>query len=161
MASTEEVAYTSKTELLSGITEWVIRVRNELRAIPIYRKIETQQQELEEMLKQFSDLPNEYFSQEEAEKLKQKLEQMEEQLKQSLEQSIADKKELEEKVKSLHADMETLRQNLQVLKKRGWVNSLLVKAANWVKDPSNRELLKSGAEVAQSLLLEAGKNRPS
>jgi|SRR5271157_9799 len=156
----EEVAFSSKSQLLTGISSWVDRIDSELRAIPVFCRVEERTRELQDILKKYEDLPDEYLSQEEAEKLRQKLDELERQLTETLERSITDKKELNAKLNALHIDMETLKQNIGSLKKRGWVSSLGVRAANWTKDPENRELLKSGSEVAK-LLLEASKNYPS
>jgi hypothetical protein len=47
-----------------------------------------------------------------------------------------------------------LKETAEPLSKPHWLNALLGRTFNWLKDPANQKLLRSGAEVAHALLDE-------
>lgn len=157
MAYAEKIGVYDKDGLLSAIHDWTVRLHDELSAIPANRQIEEQKRQLEEMLKNFEQLPDEFFSQDEAQQLRQKLDELEKKLVHNIEQTVKDKQELSMKVDAIKADISALKNNLDTHKKKTWVGSLSVRFLNWIKDPTNRQLLKSGVELANNLLTEGKK----
>jgi hypothetical protein len=161
-ASPGEIFKREKTEnvrpnqLNSHIKAWLTRLINELVSVPIQRQIEEQQREIENILGQLDDVPKEYFSRQEAEDLRFRLEEMEARLTSNLQETVTNQAELKTRVKAISDDMAILKENINVLNKRGWAKSLVTRTFEWVKDPANRKVLKAGAEVAKELLLEAG-----
>jgi hypothetical protein len=152
----ERVAYTTKGELLSGITQWVDRIHEELLSVPTNRQLEEHQSQLEELMANVDELPDEFFTREEAEVLRDRLDELESQMRANIEAASATQKEAAAQVASLHADVELLKRSAESLKKRGWVGALMVRVKKWSANPENRELLKSGATVARTLLLGDG-----
>lgn len=158
-SESEHTSYPRKNQLLTAIGHWAQRIQTELRAIPIYREVEAHAKEIEALLQRFENVSDEYFSHEEAEKLRDKLDELEEKMRQNLEQSAGEKKDIERRIAAIHADIEALKQSADALKKRGWVRSLVVRATNWAKDPENQRLVKSGAELAKILLPDGSNNQ--
>jgi hypothetical protein len=56
-------------------------------------------------------------------------------------------------VPSPHGLLSVLKENINVLNKRGWAKSFVTRTFEWAKDPNNARLLKSGVEIARNLLL--------
>ncbi len=143
------------SKLSDHIKAWLSRLSNELASIPVQRQIEEQRQEIQQILTQLDDLPNEYFSKQEADVLRSRLDALEASLTDNLKETATNQRELQIKVKAITDDVNGLKENINVLNKRGWAKSLVTRTFEWAKDPANSNLLKSGVEVAKRLL-EAG-----
>jgi hypothetical protein len=158
MGETERYTYSGKSELLSGISSWVGVVQQELLAIPIYRQAAEQREQLEEILSQFESVGDTYFSQEEAQEMKKRLEELEQRIAENLKNTVTDQTELKTKLQNLESDMNALKEKLASHKKRGWAGAVAVRVLEWAKDPINRKVLTSGAEITKDLLLKAGEH---
>ena len=145
--------------LTDNIKNWLSRLRNELASIPIQREMEEQRRQILDIVKQLDDVPGEYFSKQEAEAVKAKLEDLESRLIKNLEETETNRKEAKEKIKIITDDMAVLKNDMQILSKKGWAKSLMTRTFEWAKDPTNAKLLKSGAEVVRKLL-EPGDHSP-
>jgi hypothetical protein len=156
----ETGAYGSTASLLTGIKNWVIRIDQELQAVPANRELAAQQQAIEDLVETIAGLSDEYFTREEADDLLRRLDELEAQLAQNVRERVTNKKERDSKIERIHADVESLKEKVVVLKKSGWLKAAGVKTLGWLKDPTNRALLKSGAEVTKSLLLGSGDKHP-
>jgi polyhydroxyalkanoate synthesis regulator phasin len=146
------------------IETWVKRLADELRAVPVLREFDECKEQIESMSDQLNELPNEYFARAEGEALKAKLEALEKQLIENLQKQVADEELLKKSVDAITNDITALKETIGALTKRGWARSLLVRSFDWMKDPINRKMLKSGGALAKELLLEAGdylKDKPS
>ncbi len=152
IAIAEKIAVHDKSGLLQALDEWASRVNEELLAIPVNRQVALQEQQLAELLKNFEQIPDDLFSQDEANQLRQRLDELEKKLIHSAEQSAKDKEELAQKVEAIKADIGTLKHSLNTHKKKSWIGSLSVRFLKWTKDPQNKELLKSGVDLAKALL---------
>jgi hypothetical protein len=139
---------------------WLVRLSNELSSIPIQREVAEQRERLENILEQLQDIPKEYFSKEEGERLKSKLEELEDRLTANLANTVEDQAQVQSKVEVIISDISLLKENVAILNKQGWAKSFVTRTFEWLKDPTNRKVLTSGAEVAKELLLEAGKHIP-
>jgi hypothetical protein len=73
----ENVKFDNRSELLNGISEWIQNIYRELLAIPIYRMADIHKDQLDQLFKQFEKLPEEYFSQEEADLIRNRLDELE------------------------------------------------------------------------------------
>lgn len=150
----ETLATENKDGIFQVLREWLQNLKSELDATPERRDLAQQRERLEELFSTVSDLPDEYFSKEEARSMEDKLNSLEERMKNSLAENVRSQEELEKKLRSLEADFEALRKGLDVLKKPSWAKAAMVRTFEWLKDPQNRKLLKSGAEVARDLLTD-------
>lgn len=160
MFKTEKFQDVATTQLNEHVKTWLSRLTNELLSVPIQRQIDAQHQEIQQILGQLNDIPQEYFSKEEGEKVKAKLEDLEARLVKNLGETITDKKELEQKTKAIVQDIAVLKDTVQVLNKPGWAKALVTRTFDWAKDPANRKVITTGARVATEFLLEAAKHDP-
>lgn len=156
----ENVTYIGKAKLLDGIYEWVMSIKEELLAIPTYRKIEDQKKEISKLEAWIKTVPDDYFSQAEAKDLKERLNALEELFTQRVTQEVATKQELEQEIKKIQEELEILRSQVDILKQPKWWGALFGRLMNWTADPDNRKLISSTAEVAK-LLLPDGKEAAS
>jgi len=154
--STETGSVQNLDGLTGAISNWTDRMRGESLATPEMRALEEQQRLLAELTNGMSQVPNEYFTQDEAKEMRVRLDAFEEKLAKNLEENTENKDELAKKIKELTADVQMLRDNLSALTKQNWAVALCTRAFGWLKDPSNQKLLKSGAEVVH-IFLEDGK----
>src|SRR5258706_4283998 len=118
-------------QLNDYVRNWLSRLSNELLSVPIQRQIEVQQQELQNILNQLNDIPQEYFSKEEGEYVKHKLEELEERLTKNLQDTITVKTELRDKTNAIANDISLLRSNIEILNKRGWIKALATRTFDW------------------------------
>jgi ABC-type phosphate transport system auxiliary subunit len=132
-----------------------------LSAIPFHRELAEQRTIIEEIEEQVASFPDQYFTKEESERIKQRLNELESQLRENIEKHTRDQDEAKRQISELKRDFEILRQTLDALNKKGWAGTLLVRVARWVKNPQNLQLLKSGAEVAKAFLTDGTHQPPS
>ena len=57
-------------------------------------------------------------------------------------------------ITSLQDDIQILKQTIQSYKKQGWIKSFTTKALKWANQSDNKALLKEGAKMIQSLLID-------
>ena len=157
---TETATNVPAHQLSDYIRGWLQRLDEELSSVPLQRQLEEQHREIESIFKQLDQIPKDFISRQEAEVLRGRLDDLEARLIQNLQETVADQEELENKIKAISDDMSTLKENMQALNKRGWAKSVVTRAFEWAKDPANRRVLKSGAELAKDLFLEAGDQAP-
>jgi hypothetical protein len=142
------------------ISQWLARVRTQLQMAPAIREVDLQREKLEQMAAEMESFPDEYFSKQEADALRQRLDDLESRLTDNLNQKAQDKDKAQKEMSAIHSDIEMLKEALDSLKKPGWVKALTVRLLMWGSVPENRELLNSGAHIAKDLILEAGKHLP-
>jgi len=160
MFTTERIGAVWANQLNGYIKDWLKRLDEELSSIPLQRQIEEQHQEIQLIFEQLRDIPKDFISKQEAEGLSARLDELETRLTKNLQETVADQAELETKIKTISDDMSLLKENMNVLNKRNWAKALVTRTFEWAKDPVNRKLLKSGAEVAKELLLPGDINLP-
>jgi hypothetical protein len=158
MFKTERFQDVTTSQLNEHVKTWLTRLINELMSVPVQRQIEEQHQEIQQIIGQLDNIPQEYFSKDEGERVKAKLEDLEARLVKNLGETITDKKELEEKTNVIVQDIAVLKETIQVLNKPGWAKALVTRTFDWAKDPANRKVITTGAKVATEFLLEASKN---
>lgn len=151
----EQISYIGRKELIEGIETWIHFMKQDFLAMPVYRKLEEQKQEVESLKEMMWKIPDEYFTREEAAELKRRLDEMEQKFSQYLKAEINNQKEFEEKQAALHEQIETLKSQIDSFKKPGWFGTFLGRLAVWSTDPSNQPLIQSGKQAAQILLTEA------
>lgn len=159
IASSEREIVIGRSALLGAITTWTKYIHEDLRATPTNRRLDEQQSELENLMKSMVDLPNEFFSREEAKHIKARLEDLENRLRNNFQAQVEDKEKLKTKLDSMTRDFAELKMQLDSLKKPKWGGALMVRILRWTKEPENQNLLKSGVEVVQNLLTD-GKPGP-
>jgi len=154
----ENFSFKGETGVFERITTWLNCIWEELSSNPIVKKVENQQQQIDELFEKFENIKDDFFSDEEAKDLRTRLDELEETLKSQILKSNEDKKELELEVSKLHIDIDTLKQTVQSFKKKGWLKSFTNKVFKWTKDSDNRKMLKDGYTVIREFLPEEIKN---
>lgn len=160
IGETEHFYYVGRSKLFDGIKEWLIRVRDELIAVPAHRQVVEQKEQLEDILTQFPNLDSDnYFSQEEVEELKKRLEEMEAKIAENIRNTVTDQKEQKERLEKLENEIKALKVKLTSHKKRAWAGAIGARLIQWAQDPIHRKVLKSGGQEAKTLLLSAGETQ--
>ena len=160
IADTEVLTVGAWTDVVQATQNWLARIREELQVVPVARQLAAQAQELEDLLKKYTVLPDEYFTQTEVADMEERLEQIRVRMEENLNERIQDPNLLNPRITGIRRDVYMLKETLRSLKKHSWAGKLLVRVCGWMRDPDNREILKSGADVAKTLLLNASPVRP-
>jgi Zn-finger nucleic acid-binding protein len=142
------------------VLQWIERLKSEFRMAPIFRELDLQKEKLDQMMAKVECVPDEYFSRQEADALRQRLDDLESRLTEGLNQRKQDKDEVQNQVNAIHSDIEMLKDALNNLKKPGGAKIFTIRLFKWASVPENREMLSSGAHLAKDLILEAGKHLP-
>lgn len=151
-----EQATVGLDELSDTIAAWILRLDEDLRGRPLWRALQEQEAELNQLFEQFNDLPEVFFSREEASELEQRLSELEAKLASHIQVSTELESDRRAQLKVVHEDIAHLKEQVQILTKPGWARSLAAKSWQWMRDPQNRALLKDGATLAKNLLLPPG-----
>ncbi|HTT67034.1 MAG TPA: hypothetical protein VMF70_03305 [Gemmatimonadales bacterium] len=160
IADTEVLTVGAWDQVVQATQNWLARIHEELQAVPVARDLAMQAQELEDLLRKFTDLPDEYFSKTETADMEARLEQLEARMEEGLRDQIEDLGLLKFKTIGIRQDIRTLKETLPSLKKQSWAGKLLVRVNGWMRDPDNQRVLKSGPEVARTLLLNGTPVKP-
>jgi hypothetical protein len=156
VSAVEPVHFGGLDALKRGVVDWLGRVKGEILAEPVLRQIMEQEERLAQFRFQLTALPDEYFSMEEAGQLRQRLDDLERRLSENLKANVADRSDLSARLKEVAADVRMLKDSAGSLTKPGWVGALGTRTFNWLRDPVNRKLMVSGADVAKELLAGVG-----
>jgi hypothetical protein len=148
----ESTAVENRYGLSKSIGEWLMRVKEELLAIPIYRQVGEQREALEEMLNRLKDMEDVAFTRTEADDLKVELDRLKEQLIEHIKTTTKNQADQTQKIQEVSNDVEVLKASVDVLSKPNWARAAITRFHKWTKDPDNRALLKDGVEVATKLL---------
>lgn len=138
----------------SAIVDWLDNLWSDIMAAPQNRIFKEQKDEIERIKEKVSEMPDEYFTVEEANDLKERLSKLEEQLASKL--TVEETNENAEKqIKLLKKEIQTLKETLPALKKAGWFKSFTTKMMTWLADPANQKLLKAGKDLVAGMLPES------
>src|SRR5438477_189409 len=118
------------------------------------KRIEDQQNQIDEIFEKFDSIQDEYFTEDEASELKNRLDKLEENLQAEIRTKNEDKKIFEQEISKLHTDIDTLKQTISSFKKKGWLRSFTGKIFKWSKNSENRKLLADGYKVIREFLPE-------
>lgn len=154
LSYTEAFKYEGVDGIAKAIGAWLTNLWEDITITPENRIFISQKEEIEKIKEKVNGLPDEYFSAEEGNELKNRLEKLESQLSEKLSIDNPDKVEADKQIEKLHQEIEILKQTIYSLKKSGWFKSFVTKTMTWLADPSNQKLLKSGKELITKMLPE-------
>jgi hypothetical protein len=154
LAFDETFSFQGEEGVFERITTWLNCIWEELSSNPIVKKVESQQQQIDEIFEKFEDVKDDFFTVDEASELKKRLDELEETLKAQIQQSTEDKKVYEQEVYKLHTDIDTLKQTINSFNKKGWIKSFTSKVFKWTKNSDNRKMLADGYKVVKEFLPE-------
>jgi len=153
IADTEVLAVGAWDDVVRSTQSWLARIHEELQAVPVARRLVAEAEELEDLLRKYAALPDEYFTTSEASEMEERLEQIQARMEENLQTQVGDPDLLKPKIAGIRQDVYTLKETLHSLKKHRWAGALLVRVCGWMREAENREVLRSGADVAKTLLL--------
>ncbi|MCL2779342.1 MAG: hypothetical protein FWD73_15215 [Polyangiaceae bacterium] len=139
--------------LLREIAEWLTIVKTEASAIPINREMERQRARIDEVAARFDTIEDEYLTREEAEALSERLTTLEGQFEAKIVEMTRDEQEREKQLKHLHAELETLRGQLQTFTKSGIVRRMMATIFKIGRNPAVQKLALEAAEKGIDKLL--------
>ncbi|MCK6256816.1 hypothetical protein LCY76_09440 [Fictibacillus sp. KIGAM418] len=117
--------------LVEDITSWLRAMEEEMSYTPFAREFTKTKERFTVMEEKFNEIPDEYFSKEEGEYLKEKLENLEFDFEQKLREEMANKVNLENEIEVMKKDLEQLKSQVELLTKRGWIKSFGTKMYTW------------------------------
>ncbi|WP_233901212.1 hypothetical protein [Tenacibaculum piscium] len=138
--------------VVSHLSSWLNLVWEEIIAIPINREFNNLKSSVEELYGQMKNVPDEEFSNEERIKYEKKLDNLEKKFTENLESQELEKKELEDKLSTLHSEIDGLKQTLKVFNKKNWFKSFGAKVLNWGAKPENQKMISNGAKIVKGFL---------
>lgn len=151
----ERFTCSDKSELLKAIGAWVQRLDAELRSIPANRAMEEQREAIAELTQKLGEHADQAFTREEAKAYADRLEELERRFEESI-RATSEENNVEARLKALHQEIDTLKMQLGALNKSSWAKSAAIRLAKWLKEPSNRQLLQAGSDLAKDFLLPPG-----
>jgi hypothetical protein len=154
MALTETFQFRGEDGIFRRIKTWLDCIWEELSSNPVVKQLEEQQEQIDQIFEKFDNLPDEFFTKEEAADLKKRLDELEETLKENMQKQNADNAKFEEQIDELHIDIDTLKVTIHSLKKKGWIKSFFSKSLKWGMNSENRKLIKDGYSLVKALLPE-------
>ena len=154
LAINESFKFEGENGIAKAINLWLNNLWEELTITPELRAFNSQKEEIEKIKAQVENIPDEFFSAEEGKELKERLDKLEKQLADKLAVEVPDAKDAKQQIDSLHHEIETLKQTIPVLKKKGWFKSFITKTMTWLSDPKNQKLLKAGKDLVTTMLPE-------
>jgi hypothetical protein len=159
IADTEVLTVGAWDDVVRSTQSWLARIHEELQAVPVARRLAAEAQELEDLLKKYTGLPDEYFTASEASEMEERLEQIQTRMEENLQAQVDDANLVKPKIAGIRQDVYTLKETLHSLKKHRWAGALLVRVCGWMREGANRQILRSGADVARALLVNASSAR--
>lgn len=156
----QDISVTSKEELLGAVSSWLGRMKEDLSATPVARRLDEHAHLIDNLIEQVDSFgnPDDYFTREEANTISEKLESMRSFFEQHLKETSSTKQVYEQRFSDLQKDIDVLKQQLSSLRHKGFVRSLFARLAKWGADPENRKLLSTGFEVVKGFLPKDGQS---
>lgn len=129
------------------IHNWLNRIKrdmlNPIKGRFVDNKIQEFREEVESKLEEIED---NYFTQDEGDKLRERLEQLEKMISEMDSQD-----ELKAEISKMKEELEFLKATIDTLTKKKWFKNALVKFWSWGQKEENRKLIESGVEVVKTI----------
>ncbi|MBX4271454.1 hypothetical protein [Clostridium estertheticum] len=133
---------------------WSKRAWNEFNASSIIQRLENEERKVETLIEQMGSINEDYFTVEEAERLKDRLEELERMLHEHIEVSGVDEDKKKEEIMRLSKDIEFLTINLTCLNKSNWFNGFFTRFNPMKLSGEKRKILLKFGGKALGLLIE-------
>lgn len=138
-------------ELLEELGDWVARLHEELTSEPERREGAARRRQVEDLIAQVEDAPDEPFAPEEVATFREQLDRLEVQLTESIRQHTEHKEDADRQIAALHQDVALLKEQLELLSKANWKKSVAVRMVTWMTDPTTAAMIKSGMNLLRLL----------
>jgi hypothetical protein len=110
------------------------------------------QKQIDELLSAVGDLTDDYFSKEEAELMRKRLDDLEVRVRDAAESGAKADEAMRARIDAMASTIEMLKVQVSVLSKKSWWRLLAGRAASWMSEPANRQLVRSGIDLAKELV---------
>lgn len=148
----------SQENYSASVLNWLHRIDEmyleDAKIRSISKKVELQKQQLEILIEKVDAMPNSTFSDDESQIIISRLDQLEADLKSNAAAMNDETAELKAELHKIQQEVETLKNTINSLSKKGWLKLFAIKLFNWSKKPENREMISVGIDVAKELLPE-------
>lgn len=139
---------------LKVITRWLNLLKEDLINEPTRRALESQQAQINNLVESVGDIEDIYFTNQEAEALRQRLDALEKRFEEQLRNDKTMKKaDLDERLEKMTKQIEALKQQVGVLSKKSWLKTFVGRFVTWSADPHNQKLLESGVKTVKQIVL--------
>lgn len=154
----EDLRIEGKDNISSRIKDWLYSIWEELKAGPVNKLIDEQNEIIENIKAKVDKVSEDYFTKKEANELREKLNLFEDSLKKQIEQQSEENGNIRSTIRELENEIEVLKSTIDVLNKKNWFKSSITKMYKWISKENNRKLLKDGAKLLKPLLPESVKD---
>ncbi|MBL0387764.1 hypothetical protein JJB07_14075 [Tumebacillus sp. ITR2] len=128
---TQSIAIKELSDAKYQLSNWLIRLEEEMKLMPLERKVFEHEDKIRKWEEVFEEVPDKYFTKQEAENLIERLEKLEKELHQKIENTVDPNLNIESELDKIHSDMSSLKEQIQILSRKNWMSSFLARALNW------------------------------
>jgi uncharacterized protein YciU (UPF0263 family) len=147
----------SWSAIVEAISDWVEHIYLEITSHPVARIVVELDEEMEEILKQIDELPNEYFTKEQGRKVIDRLNELESKFKAYFEQLEEGNADVKTQLTELTKDMEFLRASVFNVTQKKWARIFTNRLGRLLNSPAGQAILSSGVSTVIKGLLEGPK----
>ena len=138
--------------VLKHLSYWLNIVWDELMAIPVNREFNELKTSVDQLFGKMKNVSNEAFTKDERAEFEDKLDKLEKRFVDNLKSQELEKNELEEKLETLHSEIDSLKETLKVFNKKNWFKSFGAKILSWGAKPENQTMISNGAKIVKGFL---------
>jgi len=151
-AELESVRFESKSEFLKGLNRWLGFLEEDLTSSPTNRKLKSMEEKMSSYSEMIDEIEGEYFSQEEADSLKNKIDELHVKMTESINNLDKDSNEKARTIRELKQEIEGLKTKIEILDKKGALKSLVGRILVWTSKPENQKLIGDGTTFVKGLI---------
>ncbi|HDI3056374.1 hypothetical protein HYH85_11315 [Clostridium botulinum] len=151
----DTVVCNGKEALYSEFGNWAERAWDEFKASSVIRRLEIHEENFEELNEQMKGLDEEYFSIEEAEKLKADLKKLKEILQEHIQSTEVEQEKKDTEIKKLKNDISLLESTLNTFSKKNWFSSFYNRFSPMRLDAEKRKKILQLGTKGVGRLIEA------
>jgi hypothetical protein len=148
----EKITVRGTDGVLNHLSYWLTLVWDELMAIPINRDFSNLKDSVDELFGEMKKVTDESFTQNERDDFEKKLDELEKRFADNITSQQFEKQELEDKLETLHSEIDGLKKTLKVFNKKNWFKSFGAKILGWGAKPENQKMIADGAKIVKGFL---------
>lgn len=135
-------------DIVSELTEWIIRIKTDMLNPLQQRFLDAELNKFKKQIEdQIKDVEDTYFTREEAETLKECLDK----LKSQISEQDSTNDNLKEEILKMKREIEFLKDSVELLTKKKWLQKILIKLWSWSQKPENKALIGMGMETVKQI----------
>ncbi|HYL99066.1 MAG TPA: hypothetical protein VEZ90_08945 [Blastocatellia bacterium] len=142
--------------MVSLLPGWLNAISEDMAARPWNRDLSGLRETVENILRETSELADDYFTKEEGDGLKLRLSELEARLKNEIGQTSEGQAANRASLDELQRDFSQLRTTVDGLTKKNWAGQAIVRVNAWMRIPAVKALLSAGANALVKGLIGDG-----